>query len=279
MSLLLLGKHGQVGRELVRQCPGALALGRDELDISDPSQVESVLARHRPTLVINATAYTAVDQAEAEPERARAANRDGPAHLARVCSRLGAALMHLSTDYVFGEAPGRAHRETDAPSPLNLYGHTKWEGEQAVTRLLERHFIVRVSWVFGEHGKNFFHTVMRLGRAGGPLRIVADERSCPTPVQGLVERLLLLSRTEAYGTYHCAGSPAVSRAEFARAILDAAGMAEVEIDPVPSSAFPTPARRPLWSELDDNKLRALLQLPPLDWRASLPAVLARLASP
>ncbi len=287
MNILVTGAGGQLGRELaLRLAPDeAVCLPRAALDLTDAPAVQATLARLRPRVVINAAAYTAVDRAEAEPDRAFAANRDAPATLARACAGIGAALLHVSTDYVFNGESRRPWREDDATAPINVYGASKLAGEQAVQDALPRHLIVRTAWLFGAHGPNFVRTALRLARERGALRVVSDQTGSPTWAGHLAETLIALARriaageALAFGVYHHAGAPAVSWHGFAEAIVHAAvtqGLlpAPVPVTPITTDEFPTPARRPAWSMLDGARMAATFGLAPPDWRGGLDQTLA-----
>lgn len=287
MSMLVTGAGGQLGRELaLRLAPDeAVCLPRAALDLTDAPAVRATLARLRPNVVINAAAYTAVDRAETEPERAFAVNRDAPATLARACAEVGAALLHVSTDYVFDGESRRPWREDDATGPINVYGASKLAGEQVIQRALPRHLIVRTAWVFGAHGPNFVRTALRLARERGSLRVVADQTGSPTWAGHLAETLITLARRIAagealpFGLYHYAGAPATSWHGFAEAVVHAAvaqGLlaAPVPVAPITTAEFPTPARRPAWSVLDGARMAANFGLAPPDWRAGLDHTLA-----
>src|SRR5690606_4610767 len=215
IMILVTGAGGQVGRELLRigTARGAriVGLARTELDVSDADAVHAALAAHRPTLVVNAAAFTTVDRAEADPGAALAANRDGPAHLADACAALDIPLIHLSTDYVFDGTKREPYTEDDATNPLNVYGASKLAGEDEVRTRLRRHVILRTSWVFSAHGHNFVRTMLRLAQQSPALSVVADQRGCPTPAIHLavaildIARQLEWGRDDAWGTYHLTG--------------------------------------------------------------------------
>ncbi len=282
MSILVTGASGQLGRELAQRLPAAEAccLTRTELDLTDAALLRAMLARLRPRVVINAAAYTAVDRAETERDLAFAANAEAPAALARACAEAGAALLHVSTDYVFNGQSRRPWREDDVTGPINVYGESKLAGEQAIAHALPRHLILRTAWVFGAHGSNFVRTVLRLAHERGALRIVADQIGSPTWAGHLAEALIHLARriasgeTLAWGIYHYAGAPASSWHSFAEAIVHEALMqgllpAAVPIEPIASAAYPTPARRPDWSVLDGTRMAETFGLAPPDWRVGL----------
>lgn len=287
MSILVTGASGQLGRELAQRLSAteAVCLTRAELDLTDAAALGAALARLRPRVVINAAAYTAVDRAETEAAAAFAANAEAPGLLARACAEAGAALLHVSTDYVFDGASRRPWREDNATGPINVYGASKLAGEQAIQRALPRHIIVRTAWVFGAHGANFVRTVLRLARERGALHIVADQTGSPTWAGHLAEALIHLARriasgeTLAWGVYHYAGAPAASWHDFARHIVNSAvaqGLlpAAVPIEPIASAAYPTPARRPAWSVLDGARMAETFGLAPPDWRIGLTQTLA-----
>ncbi len=262
--LLLLGAGGQVGREIAGRAAEAghelVALDHAGLDITDAAALTRALATARPDVVINAAAYTAVDRAESEPERAHLINAVAPGLIAQACAEAGTALIHLSTDYVFdGTKPG-AYVESDPVAPLGVYGASKEEGERAVRAALERHLIVRTSWVYGTHGANFLKTMLRLAGERDRLTIVADQRGCPTATADIAEGLLaaapqLAAGALTPGTYHLAGTGATSWFDFAVAILARAGThtdRQPEIVPIGTADYPTPARRPANSELSSE---------------------------
>jgi dTDP-4-dehydrorhamnose reductase len=292
MKILLTGKNGQVGSEVLRRAkPETLiALGRADLDITDRLDVADALSRYKPTVVINAAAFTAVDRAEQESQAAFAANRDGPAYLAEACANLGVPLIHLSTDYVFSGDKAGAYVEADPASPLGVYGQSKWEGEEAVRRYQPEHIILRVSWVFASHGGNFVKTMLRLGREREELRVVADQHGCPTYAGDIADAVLELAERIAlrqalpWGTYHYTGVPSVSWHAFALAIFDVAKNAALidripHVAPIATSEYPTPARRPENSVLNSDQAKLQLGLTQRPWRSGLAAVVESLKHP
>lgn len=289
MRIIVTGAQGQVGWELTRRAPTfgheVLAWDVAELDITDAAAVDRALAASGADAVINAAAYTAVDRAEQEPTLAFAVNRDGPAHLAAACARSGIPLLHVSTDYVFDGTKTGSYGEDDPVAPLGVYGQSKWEGDRAVCRLLSRHLILRVSWVFGVHGHNFVKTILRLAREREELRVVADQHGCPTWAGDIADTLLeLVGRSAeidahaAWGIYHYCGEPATTWHGFAGAIVEMARANEPlrvrSVIAIPTADYPTPATRPANSVLDCTKLAARLGIRPRPWRAGLEAVLA-----
>ena len=285
-SILITGAGGQVGNELADSPSNhrLTALTRRQLDITDRARIETVFAELKPDLVINAAAYTQVDRAEQEIDLAYADNRDGVANLAAACASAGIALLHLSTDYVFDGSLQRAYRETDAISPLGVYGESKAAGEIALRERLEAHIVLRTSWVFSATGSNFVRTMLRLGRERERLGIVDDQHGCPTAAHSIAAALLRIAdaclEKEAveWGTYHYCGRPATTWYGFAQAIFaQAEGYAGLELQPIATADYPTPARRPANSVLDCSRIEANFGIRQPDWKADLAAILARLA--
>ncbi|MFZ1642924.1 MAG: dTDP-4-dehydrorhamnose reductase [Candidatus Contendobacter sp.] len=288
MRIIVIGAKGQVGWELTRRAPllghEVLAWDVAELDITDAAAVDRELAASGADVVINAAAYTAVDRAEQEPELAFAVNRAGPAHLAAACNRLNIPLLHISTDYVYdGRKPG-PYVEDDPVAPLGVYGRSKAEGDEAVRRLLPRHLILRVSWVFGIHGHNFVKTILRLAREREELRVVADQYGCPTYAGDIADTLLELARRTAeidangaWGTYHYCGEPATTWHGFASAIVEMARarepLATRSVIAIATADYPLPSPRPVNSVLDCAKLAARFGIRPRLWRAGLDVVI------
>ena len=279
MKLLVFGQSGQVARELARAAPEALFLGRDQADLSDPAACAAAIRAHRPDAVINAAAWTAVDRAEAEEAAATVVNGDAPGAMARACADLGAPLVQISTDYVFDGAGAQPFRPGDPTAPLGAYGRSKLAGEEAVRASGARHVILRTSWVFSAHGANFVKTMLRLGADRPALRVVADQIGGPTPADGIAAACLSLVSAlrdgATGGTHHYTGAPDTSWAGFARAIFDQAGLS-VAVEDIPSSAYPTPAQRPLNSRLDCAALATEFGITQPDWRAALATVIAEL---
>ena len=284
MKIVVTGANGQVGWELARLGGKheLLALDRAALDITDAPAVQALLEETRPAVVINAAAYTAVDRAEQEPELAFAVNREGPRHLATACRHLDIPLLHLSTDYVFDGTHSEPYREEDPVAPLGVYGRSKWEGEEAVRQNLAAHLILRVSWVFGEHGHNFVKTILRLARERDELRVVMDQHGCPTYAGDIARVLLVLAerisagKEEAWGgTYHYCGTPATTWHGFAQAIIDLASTYEPlrvrTLIPITTAEYPTPAQRPANSVLACDRFEARFGMRVHPWRKGLAA--------
>lgn len=280
MRLLIFGRTGQVARELAQVVPDALYLGRAEADLTDPAACEAAINGAEVDAVINAAAWTAVDAAEENRETAFAVNAAAPAAMAEACAARGLPFLHLSTDYVFDGTGATPWQPGDATAPLGVYGASKLAGEEGVRAAGGPHAVLRTSWVFSAHGKNFVTTMLRLGRERDALHIVADQVGGPTPAAAIARACLTVARglTESparSGTYHFSGAPDVSWADFARVIVAEAEL-EVDVSDIPSSDYPTPAPRPLNSRLDCAATEAVFGLPRPDWRESLREVLAEL---
>lgn len=286
-TILITGANGQVGQELAAaQSPHRLiALTRAELDITDPHRVAAVVGECHPDIVINAAAYTRVDQAEADAEQAFAVNRDGVVNLASACRARDLPLLHVSTDYIFsGEEQGEYHEDDDA-RPVSVYGESKLAGERALRDLLPRHVILRTSWVFSAHGNNFVKTMLRLGRERSELGIVDDQRGCPTSARSIAAALLRIAdaclddNLERWGTYHFCNSPATSWFDFAGNIFrQAQGYDDLRLRSISTAEYPTPARRPMNSVLNCDRLEAAFGIARSDWRDELSLVLEALES-
>ena len=281
MKGMVFGKTGQVAMELQGRFSGATFLGRDEADLSDPSACAAAILAARPDVVINAAAWTAVDRAEAEEEAATVVNGAAPAAMARACAALGIPFLHISTDYVFDGA-GDAPFSPDHPTaPLGTYGRSKLAGEVGVRAAGGAHLILRTSWVVSAHGTNFVKTMLRLGRERPALNVVADQIGGPTPAAAIADALIVAARAMVGGaqggTHHFAGAPDTSWAGFARAIMAGAGLS-CSIADIPSSAYPTPARRPANSRLDCRSFESAFGMARPDWRKGLADILDDLAA-
>jgi dTDP-4-dehydrorhamnose reductase len=275
---LVTGARGQLGTDLCAVLAGAgvegdqlLALGSDQLDVTSSAAVQAVFSGFQPQLVVNAAAYTAVDQAETDEDKAFAVNAAGPALLAAAAARTGARLLQVSTDYVFAGDADRPYAEQDEPDPRSAYGRTKLAGELAVRELAPEHgYVVRTAWVYGATGSNFVKTMARLERDRDTVEVVDDQRGSPTwsadLARGLVE---LAGSAAAPGTYHCTGSGETSWFGLARAVFEELGADPERVRPTSTDRFPRPAPRPAYSVLSDRAWRAAGLSPLPHWRQAL----------
>jgi dTDP-4-dehydrorhamnose reductase len=287
MKALVTGAGGQLATELMAAPPDGWAvetISELELDIRDLDAVRTAVKRSSPDLILNAAAYTAVDRAETEPEIAWAVNRDGAEHLARAAVEVGARFAHVSTDFVFDGQASRAYRPDDAPAPLGVYGASKRDGEIAVQVAAPKSLILRTAWVYSPHGGNFLKTMLRLMGEREEVRVVADQIGTPTSATTLAEALWGLCLAGAEGIHHHTDAGVASWYDFAQAIGEeahAAGLlnSEPRVLPIRTEDYPTPARRPAFSVLDNTLTWALLGRPSPHWRCALRTVLHRLAAP
>lgn len=272
MRILVTGASGQLGydveRELERRGIEHLGTSSRELDITDREAVERLMAAYRPDAAIHCAAYTKVDLAEDEPERCWAVNADGTRNLAAACREIGAKMLYISTDYVFPGTGEQLRRTDDPVSPVNTYGRSKLAGELAVQSLLEKYFIVRISWVFGKNGNNFVKTMLRLAETKAELSVVCDQIGSPTYTADLAPLLCDMVQTERYGVYHATNEGTCAWSEFAEAIFELAGR-QVVVHPIPTSAYPTRAVRPLNSRMSKECLHSngFQELP--EWKNAL----------
>ncbi len=258
MKVLVTGVKGQLGYDVVKECEkrGIEAIGVDveEMDITDAAACEQVITEAKADAVIHCAAYTAVDAAEDNEDLCRKVNAEGTRNIAEVCRKLDIKMMYFSTDYVFNGQGERPWEPDDPREPLNVYGQTKYEGELAVQELLEKYFIVRIAWVFGVNGKNFIKTMLRLGKERGAVSVVDDQIGSPTYTYDLARLVVDMIQTDRYGIYHATNEGLCSWYEFACQIFKAAGMNQVKVTPVDSTAFPAKAKRPHNSRMDKSKL-------------------------
>ncbi|MBM5807926.1 MAG: dTDP-4-dehydrorhamnose reductase [Cyanobacteria bacterium M_surface_10_m2_179] len=299
MKVLITGAAGQLGQALRRSVPAQIAgspvqlittsrrggEGAIALDLADAAACRALVEHHRPDWLINAAAYTAVDQAEREPELAQAVNAGAPAAFAEALYTTGGQLLQLSTDFVFSGAQGSPYRPEQPLDPLGVYGASKAAGEAAAAAALpaERLCILRTSWVYGPAGHNFLLTMLRLMRERPRLGVVADQVGCPTATAGLAQACWAVLEHRVSGVHHWSDAGVASWYDFAVAIAElaeAAGLLNTpaQIDPITTADYPTPARRPSYSLLDCSGTRAALQLPGVYWRSALRLVMETLAS-
>ncbi len=283
MRIFVAGSSGQVAQALARAGAGrglALALaGRPSFDLADAGRVSAAVSEFGPDIVINAAAYTAVDQAENEPEAAHAINAAGAGALAAAAAQAGAAMLHLSTDYVFDGTKDGPYLPDDPVAPLGVYGESKLAGERAVAAANPRHLIFRTAWVYSPYGKNFVRTMLRLAGDRDEVRVVADQLGSPTAAldiaDGLLDVAAHVARTPdfaAWGVYHLAGSGTAAWADVAEetfAVSRAAGGPSASVTRITTAEFPTPARRPANSRLDTRRLEEVFGVRLPDWRQSV----------
>lgn len=277
-TVLAFGGGGQVARELTdeagRKGMTLKAMSRAEVDIADADAVSQAISATLPAVVVNAAGYTKVDHSEAEPEQAYRSNAVGPGVVAQACAARGIPFVHLSTDYVFDGTKSSAYVEDDPVAPLGMYGRSKADGETAVRAAHDHHIILRTSWVYGVYGTNFLKTILRLARERDELRVVADQHGCPTGAADIAEAIMaiaprLVQRWSAWGTYHFAGQGATTWYGFACEIVDAQAKVTGKrpaVRPITTAEYPTPARRPVNSQLDCSRFAALFGIRAMDWR-------------
>jgi dTDP-4-dehydrorhamnose reductase len=284
MKILLTGRNGQVGYELERclQVVGSvIAVDRTLMDLANLDQIRSVIREVQPDIIVNPAAYTAVDKAETEPDLAMLINGIAPGVMAEEARKLGAAMIHYSTDYVFDGSKESPYEENDEPCPLNAYGRTKLAGEHAVQSAGIKHLILRTSWVYGMHGKNFLQTMLKLAQERDELKVVNDQFGTPTwsrTIADVTASLIAQGRHapdpvawwgKNSGVYHVTSNGSTNWHAFAQALLSNAGLLQkTRVLPIPSAEYPTPARRPINSRLSCEKLRtSFCSLP--DWQTAL----------
>ena len=287
--ILVTGGAGQLATALVQEGGSAVhRVGRPDFDFDRPETLAATFRAVRPSLLVNAAAWTGVDTAEAEPDAAARANRDGPATLAALCADAGIPMVHVSTDYVFDGLKGAPYTEADPTSPTGVYGRTKLEGEQAVLAACPRAVVLRTSWVYSAVGKNFVRTMLGAAQRMPRLRVVADQRGCPTAARDLAVAILAVARQlgdgspARSGVFHACGTGDATWHGFAAAIFEEAaryGHSVPAVDAIATVDWPTPARRPPDSRLDCTRLAMAfgVRLPP--WRASLARVIDELLAP
>jgi dTDP-4-dehydrorhamnose reductase len=291
MRILVAGGQGQVGSALAQQGKeqglDLIALGRSELDITSAESINAAFEMYQPGLLINSAAYTAVDKAESEAELAYAINETASALLAEACAATNIPMLHISTDYVFDGSKEGLYTEDDPVNPLAVYAKSKEAGERALRTRVDRHIILRTSWVFGIQGNNFVKTMVRLAKDRDRLTVVADQFGGPSSARGIAEVLLTIAAqyekagAVAWGTYHYCQKPYVSWHQFAQAIVERAtemGLVDhpVEVVPIPSSEFPTPVTRPANSRLDTKAICDAFNIVNSDWGSDVARILQAL---
>lgn len=299
--ILLTGKNGQIGFELGKLLPRLgklIAVDREDVDLTNPGEIRRTIQELKPRLIVNAAAYTAVDKAETDQESARALNSDAPAILAEEAKKLGAAMVHFSTDYIFDGLKGSPYLEDDPANPMSVYGQTKLAGEEAVRQIGVPHLTFRTQWVYGTRGQNFLLTILRLATQREELRIVSDQVGAPTwcrelarATASILQELSLRSDPAAFlsnvsGTYHMTATGTTTWYDFARAILDEGTRTAADVPwfsaatsgrpliaqrivPITTAQYPTPARRPTYSVLSNERLSRIFRLRLPDWQTQL----------
>ncbi len=290
--ILLIGSNGQVGSYLVQtlaKIGNIIPIARKDVDLTEPESLRKVIREHLPQIIINAAAYTAVDKAQSEPKLADAINGVAPAVMAEEAEKLGAYLIHISTDYVFDGSNSRPYSETDATNPVSIYGTSKLTGEQAIQENCTCYLILRTAWVYGSLGKsNFVKTMLRLGREKQEIRVVADQIGTPTSaldIANAIASLVPLIQSDISrlsGIYHYTNSGAASWYDFAHAIFEEAQILGFplkiqQVIPITTPEYPTPAIRPAYSVLACQKISAVLGTYPPYWRQSLKVILKEMA--
>lgn len=290
MRIVVTGQQGQIVRSIAERAPASnvevIAVGRPLLDLEEPDSVAAALARARPDVIVSAAAYTAVDLAEQDAGRAFAINAAGAGAVARAAAALEVPVIHLSTDYVFDGKKGKPYLETDATGPLSVYGASKLEGERQVAQAGANHVILRAAWVYSPFGSNFVRTMLRLAQSRDEISVVADQFSRPTSALDIADAVLAIARRLAAdpdpsirGRFHLSAEGEASWADFASAIfaiLSERTGRTVRVRPIPTSDYPTPARRPADSRLDTGKLKTHHGIILPDWRSSTRIVVDRL---
>ena len=272
MKVLVTGANGQLGFDVVKrlqlenmECQG---IDREDMDITNDTEVKSFVENYSPDVVVHCAAYTAVDKAEEEKELCYRVNVLGTRYIAEACKEIDSKMVYISTDYVFDGELDRPYEVDDKPNPINYYGQTKYEGELEVQSILEKYFIVRISWVFGAHGNNFVKTMLKLGKERDEISVVSDQIGSPTYTVDVAELLTDMIKTDRYGIYHATNEGYCSWYELAKEIFNVAGM-DVKVNPILALDFKTIARRPNNSRLSKESLSdAGLKLLPF-WRNSI----------
>jgi len=288
MVVLVTGSSGQLGQSLqfiAKNYPEITFVFCDslQLDITDQSSVTSIFKENNPDYCINTAAYTAVDKAESAPEKAHLINAIGPKNLAEACKDFGTTLIHVSTDFVFDGNASKPYTEEDVPNPTGVYGQTKLDGERMIQELTKNYFIIRTSWVYSQFGNNFMKTMLRLGSERDQISVVNDQIGTPTNAVDLAEALLKIivikthpdsyrgPAANAYGIYNFSNEGQCSWYDFAKKIFEISNTT-IDLQAIPSSAYPTPAKRPKYSVLNKNKIKTTFDMEILNWEERLKRV-------
>jgi len=275
MVVLVTGASGQLGQAL-QFIAGNHKIIRfhfatsSEVDITDKKKLSEVFESVKPDFCINAAAYTAVDKAESEPDKATSINVDGVRNLAEICKTFHTTLIHISTDFVFDGSKNRPYLENDPTNPQSIYGITKRAGETAIESVLKEHFIIRTSWLYSQFGNNFMKTMLRLSKERDSINVVNDQMGTPTNAVDLAEVLIkiIFSESKAYGIYHFSNKGKASWYEFAKEIFRINEI-DIQVNPIPTASFPTPATRPVYSVLNQSKIEDIFGVKIQDWKSAL----------
>jgi dTDP-4-dehydrorhamnose reductase len=275
MVVLVTGAHGQLGQSLqfiAGNYPSIqfVFCSSSDLDIAKKENCQTVFTKHKPNYCINAAAYTAVDKAESEPEKAHLINVVGAKNLAEVCNESNCILLHISTDFVFDGSKTTPYTEEDIPNPTGVYGQTKLDGEKAIQETFDQYFIIRTSWVYSQFGNNFMKTMLRLASERDSLSVVNDQIGTPTNAVDLADTLakIIISNQKAFGIYNFSNEGECSWYDFAKKIFDINNIT-INLQPIPTSDYPTPAKRPQYSVLDKSKIKKIVTFEAINWETSL----------
>lgn len=267
-KIIITGGNGQIAHSIARHplknSFQLIGCSRQDLDITHLSSIEQAIEKYQPHIIINTAAYTAVDKAETEREQAKSANVDGAENLAKMAAKHNIILLQLSSDYVFDGSKNAPYKEDDVTNPINYYGLTKLLGEEAIRKYCEKHIILRVSGVFSAYGTNFYNTIQKLAASKKPLRVVADQITCPTYADDIAGALLTMAKKpEAFGTYHFCSTPPVSWHHFAEVIL------QEPVTAITTAEYPTAAKRPSYSALDCEKIEKTFGIKQPSWERAI----------
>jgi dTDP-4-dehydrorhamnose reductase len=272
MVILVTGANGQLGQSIKKvesNYPEFTFIYQNsqELDITNLDSCKVAFEKYKPQYCINTAAYTAVDKAESESEKAFEVNVNGPKNLAQVCAEYDTVLVHVSTDFIFDGTQTKPYVETDTPNPTSVYGLTKLQGEQAIEKSWAKHYIIRTSWVFSEFGNNFMKTMIRLGNERDSLSVVNDQKGTPTYAPDLADALLQIckSNNQAYGIYNYSNEGECTWFEFAQEIFNVNNIS-IDLNPIPTTAYPTPAKRPAYSVLNKEKIKNTFNISIAPWQ-------------
>lgn len=280
-KILVFGGRGQLGQSLQAVAGDderLVFLSSKEADVCNEIQLAALFTSYKPDIIINCAAYTAVDKAEDEIEKAQLLNTKAPAILAKLCKQYNVELIHISTDFVFAGNKTGWLNELDATEPIGVYGQSKLDGERAIQQIWEKHFIIRTSWLYAEYGNNFVKTMLRLAKEKEQLNVVADQVGSPTYAVDLAKVIfeIIDFSDRAYGIYHYSNDGVASWYDFAHSIFELSNQI-IALSPIPTTAFPTPAKRPAYSVLDKSKIKKQFNIQIPHWRDSLKACLKKIA--